>query len=92
MRSAGVLPTRKHRPDTLDVEMCRALATWIRRARAHRPMVVAEAAAAAAAAAIIGALEARLLHVYLLKRRLISAQKLLGTALDAGAAPTLRRG
>ncbi len=66
LHTAGVLPMQKDRADTIDVVMRNALATWLKRAKVLK--IIAVANPGAAADAIIGAMEARFLHAYLLKR------------------------
>jgi AcrR family transcriptional regulator len=68
LHSAGVLPMQKDRPDTIDEVMRDALASWLRRARARKLIAVANPSAAADT--VIGAMEARFMHAYLLKRTL----------------------
>lgn len=72
LHSAGVLPMQKNRPNTIDVVMRNALASWMRRARSRKLISVANPDAAADA--IMGAMEARFFHAYLLKRTLSRAQ------------------
>lgn len=72
LHTAGVLPMQKHRPDTIDLVMRNALARWLRRAKARKLFSVAKPSAAADA--VIGAMEARFMHAYLLKRAHSRAQ------------------
>jgi len=66
LHTAGVLPMQKSKSDTIDVVMRSALAAWMRRARTRKLISIADPSATADA--VIGAMEARFLHAYLLKR------------------------
>jgi AcrR family transcriptional regulator len=72
LHTAGVLPSKELCATTIDVAMRDALASWLRRARARKLISVANPAAAADA--VIGAMEARFMHAYLLKRTFSSTQ------------------
>jgi AcrR family transcriptional regulator len=75
LHSAGVLPMQKHSPDTIDIVLRNALAMWLQKAKARRLLSVSNPSAAADA--IIGAMEARFLHAYLLQRKLTATQNSL---------------
>jgi len=72
LHTAGVLPMQKHSSETMDVVMRNALAAWL--SRSQRRGFLLAARPAARADAIIGAMEARFLHAYLLKRSYSRAQ------------------
>jgi len=90
LHTAGILPARGMCPETIDITLRKAVATWLRKARARRLLPVTHSLAAADA--IMGAMEARFLHAYLLKRAFSRAQNraflkdLLAVILPAGLA------
>lgn len=77
LHTAGVLPMKKTGAaphETMDVVMRNALRTWLQ--RAQRRGLIGGASPAACADAIVGAMEARFLHAYLLKRTHTRSQNL----------------
>lgn len=91
LHTARVLPMQKDGPDTIDLVMRNALATWMRRAKARKLISVANPSAAADA--VIGAMEARFLHAYLLKRTLSPGQNrtFVKSLLNVALGPPTRR-